>query len=95
MSTSKIKLLFLYLTGFFHVFLHVLVVSMLMGWGLQLLAMLHGETYDWGAIFIQLFLSISLLVFFPGQHLWTYRLRDARGVEHTIIGRPPEDERRR
>ena len=95
MSATKIKLLFLYLTGFFHVFMGALVASMLLGWGLQFLGALHGETYDWSTVFIQIYLSISFLAFFPGQQLWTYRLRDAEGVEHTIIGRPLENADRR
>lgn len=92
MSLSNLRLLSLYLTGFFHVFLHVLVVAMLLGWGLQFMAMLHGEVYDWTGVFLHLFLSLSFLAFFPGQQVWTYRLKDRDGTVHTIVGRPPDQD---
>lgn len=92
MSISQIKLLGVHLTGYFHVFMHVVVASMLVGWGLQFLAMLHAEVYDWTGVFVHLVLSLSFLAFFPGQTVWTYRLLDRDGVEHTIVGRTPDQD---
>jgi hypothetical protein len=94
MNVSKLKLLTVHLTGYFHVFLHVLVAAMLMGWALQLLATMHGEAYNWTGVFMHLFLSMSFLAFFPGQQVWTYRLKDADGVVHTIVGRPADGDTR-
>ena len=52
------------------------------------------ETYAWETIATHIFLSLNLLVFFPGQKLWTYRLTDSTGRVHTIIGEEnaPHDE---
>ncbi len=84
---SKMRFLALYLTGFFHVFLHVLVTAMLVMWGMQFVAALYGETFNWSNVFLQLFLSLSFLAFYPGQQLWTYRLLGPDGKHYTIVGR--------
>ena len=87
MKLSAIRLLALYLTGFFHVFMHVLVASMLLLWGMQIVAVLHGEVYNWSNVFVHLFLSLSFLAFYPNQQYWTYRLRGPDGAHYTIVGR--------
>jgi hypothetical protein len=92
MSPQTLRLLGLHLTGYFHVFLHALVGAILLGWGLQVLALMFGDVYNWSLVFIHLFLSLSLLAFYPGQTVWTYRLEDREGRSHTIIGRDPDDD---
>ena len=86
-SRRKRSVLALHLAGFGMVFLYVCLVSVLTTWGLQCLALLFGETYDWEAVLVHLILSLSFLAFFPGQTLWTVRLRDSNGKDYVIIGK--------
>lgn len=87
---DQFKILRLHVLGYVLIVFHVIAVSVLCLWALQFLAMAHGEMFDWGAVLRHLVLSLTFLVFFPGQTLWTYRMRDADGRIHTIVGRPPE-----
>ena len=87
MDRDKFCLLSLYLKGFALVFLHVGVTALLLTWGLQFVALILAETYNWAAVFQHIFLSMSLLVLFPGQQLWTYRLEGRDKKVHTIVGR--------
>lgn len=86
MQREQAKLLGLYLRGFLQVFLYIFLTSLLAMWALQALALAFGEAFDWGAVLMHLFLSLSFLAFFPGQKLWTYRMVDDCGRTHTIVG---------
>ncbi len=86
MASKQRQLLGLYLRGFLQVFGYIFLTSLLVMWILQSLAIAFGEHFDWGAVLIHLFLSLSFLAFFPGQRLWTYRLQAQNGRMYTIIG---------
>lgn len=83
---GKTAILSLYLRGFLHVFLYIFLTALLATWLLQGIAMSFGEVYDWGAVLTHLFLSMSLLAFFPGQRVWTYRMQTRDGRAYTIVG---------
>ena len=88
---GKIKLLGLYLLGFAHVFLRVFVAAVLAMWVLQFAALSLGANYDWANVLTHLFLSLSLLAFFPGQRIWTFQLTARDGTAYTIIGPEPAE----
>ena len=87
MPDPRKRLLYIYLNGFLQVFLHAMVASVLLLWCMQAIAFAHGLSFDWQAILRHLFLSLSLLAFFPGQTFWTFRLTDRGGRTYTIVGR--------
>lgn len=87
MSQKQISVLGLYLKGCALVFGYICMVTMLIMWVLQAIAIGFGESYDWAEIYKHLILYTTFLAFFPGQPLWTVRLQDAQGRWHTIIGR--------
>ena len=92
MTQAKLGLLALYLRGFMLVFLILAIVSLLVVWVLQAIAMGYGETYAWSQIMIHLFLSGSFLALFAGQKFWTFAIEDAQGARHVIIGNPAQEQ---
>lgn len=88
MQDGKLHLLGIYLLGFMMVFVQVLLFSLLLVWTMQAIAMSHGMTYDWYAIFKHVTLSLTFLVLFPGQTLWTFRITTWSGQTYTIVGDP-------
>ncbi|MEP4196637.1 MAG: hypothetical protein ABJL99_13490 [Aliishimia sp.] len=91
MEQEKAKLISFYLYGFMLVFGQAIIVSVLAVWGLQTLAFLFGETFEWGAVLRHLILSLTLLAFFPGQQIWTFRMRGPDQQMYTIVGCDPTD----
>lgn len=83
-----IPLLLFYLWGFAIVLLHAVCASVLAVWMLQFGAAAFGETYDWSAILWHLILFTYFLMLFPGQRVWTVRIRAPDGTLHTIVGDP-------
>ena len=86
MREKQARSLALFLQGVLHVFLYIFLTSLLVMWSLQALAMPFGESFDWAAVFTHLFLSFSLLAFFPGQQVWTYRMYTRDGRSCVIVG---------
>lgn len=86
MTRSQVLLLGLFVFGVLRVCLGIFLTSLLAMWALQSLAMLFGESYDWGQVLWQIYLSLCLLAFFPGQRLWTYQIRLRNGQVITIAG---------
>ena len=87
-----LPLLLFYIWGFTIVLMHAVCASVLTVWALQFGAAAFGETHDWGAILWHLILSSYFLMLFPGQRVWTVRLRGPDGTRHTIVGEPPPRE---
>ena len=75
-----------YWLGVVIIFLRISSWAVITLWLLQVVALGLGETHDWGAVLWHIFLLYSFVVFYPGQRLWTFRMRDSTGREHTIIG---------
>ena len=80
-----------YVKGFAWLFAQAVTLSLLILWGLQALALVFDETYDWGAIFVHLVLSVYFLMLFPGQRIWTLQIAGADGQTYTIVGTPKQD----
>ena len=90
MTRSRIRLLAIYLTGFAHVFLIAFGLALVGLWLLQAGAMAFGEHFDWKAILAQLFLTISFVLFYPGQTLLSYHITDRAGRRYLIVGQDEE-----
>lgn len=88
---ETLTLILFYLWGFAVVFMQAACVATMVLIGIQLLAMGFGELYDWGAIFRHLLLSLYLMMLFPGQRVWTVRLRGPGDAIYTIVGDPDCD----
>jgi hypothetical protein len=86
MSVDQLKRGILFIRGCGHVLLTLTILSILVLWALQVLALLLDETYDWHAVFSHTLLTLSFAAFFPGQTFWTYRIKDDSGMTVTIIG---------
>lgn len=86
MTRSQVLLLGLFVFGVLRVCLGIFLTSLLAMWALQSLAMLFGESYDWAGVLWQIYISLCLLAFYPGQSLWTYQIRTRGGVVITIAG---------
>lgn len=87
MPYSRLHMLNIYLRGFVLVFLHLFLVAVLATWALQVIALVTGTFLDAPALLNHFFLSLCLMALFPGQTVWTYRIRDKSGRLHTIVGR--------
>lgn len=86
MMPQQVRLTCLFLRGFGVVLFCVSAVSVMCMWVLQVFAMMFGESYDWGMILQSLMLYLTFLVLFPGQTVWTYRVKDRSGRWLTIVG---------
>lgn len=86
MELSKFALIRLYLTGFWHVFLYMLMISTLVLWGLQFVAILMAYTFDWTSIFLHIVVTLNFAAFYPGQTFWTYVLRGRDDRDYVIVG---------
>ena len=86
---TRWHLLKLHLLGYLIVAGQCFGLALLTMWSLQTAAITFGEEYDWGAVLRHLTLCFGFVAFYPGQTIWTLRLRDRTGREHTIVGRPP------
>ena len=91
MRAGQFRLLVIYLIGFGHVFLIAMGFSVIGVWLLQAGAMAFGESFDWGAIFVHLFVTASFVLLYPGQTFLTYRITDRRGQVYVIVGRDRDD----
>ena len=90
MRTDTLTLIVTFARGCLMVVGQIVLVAVLLLWGLQAVAMLYGEAYDWVLVLQHLILSMTFLAFFPGQQVWSFHLEDARGRVVPIVGKPPE-----
>lgn len=87
MSKEKVSLLWLFLKGCVHVLIVIAILSLLLFWVLQSMALfVYDEIYDWQNILGHIILSMTFLAFFPGQRFWTHQVEDDEGRCVTIIG---------
>ena len=86
MLRHQVHVLLIYLVGFALVFAQAAAAAVLVMWGLQTLALAFDEAHAWDAVVRHLFLTFSLLAFFPGQKFWTVRMRGWDGQDYVIVG---------
>jgi ribose/xylose/arabinose/galactoside ABC-type transport system permease subunit len=82
----------IYSSGLTELVLAALGFAVLLSGGMQILARALDSPFDATGALLFSWQAIVLLALWPGQGFWTIRRRTAQGREHSIIGRPCEDD---
>jgi hypothetical protein len=81
------RLIAFFLWGFVQVFAQAAVAAWLAYWAVQWgTFVLELPPVDPGPVYRHLFLSFSLLFFFPGQTFWTHTREGPDGKTYVIVG---------